>query len=92
MTNLRRLKSDIATVERREMADKTMSNNRDKNDASTQERRFESDKTMGKNRAKNDETTADRREIKDANGPQGALAIFLLILIVFAIGFYFIFF
>ena len=65
MTNLRRLKSDIATIDKREMADKAKSDNRDRNDALTQERRFEADKTMNENRAKNDEITANRREIKD---------------------------
>jgi hypothetical protein len=91
MTNNQRMKNDMATDNRREVADKTLSKSRDRNDALTQERRFKADKTMGMNRARNDEITAERREIKDANSPKGALAIFLLILIVLAIGSYFIF-
>jgi len=92
MTNNPRIKNDIATDDRREAADKTLSNNRDRNDALTQERRFKADKTMRENRARNDGITADRREIKDANSPKWALAIFLLVLIVLVIGSYFILF
>ncbi|MDP4039813.1 MAG: hypothetical protein Q8P57_04525 [Candidatus Pacearchaeota archaeon] len=68
MTNKQRMKSDIATDERREATDKALSKNRDKNDALTQERRFEADATLRKNRAINDGITADRREIKDEKG------------------------
>jgi hypothetical protein len=91
MINNQRIKNDMATDNRREAADKTLNNNRDRNDALTQERRFKADKVMGKNRARNDKRTVDRRERKDANSPKGALAIFLLILIILAIGVYFIF-
>ena len=91
MKQLQRMKNDRVTTERREMTDKTLSNSRDRNDALTQERRFESDKKLRDNRNRNDEITSKRREIKDAKSPKGALAIFLLILIVLAIGSYFIF-
>ena len=66
MANLRRLKNDIATMDKREEADKVKSDNRNRNDALTQERRFEADKTMNEKRTKNDEITADRRVIRDA--------------------------
>jgi len=79
MTNLRRLKSDIATIDKREEADKVTSHNRDRNDASTQERRFEADKTMDENRAKNDEITANRRETKDLANQDMAKAISLIV-------------
>lgn len=92
MNTLKRLKNDVATIDKREEADKAKSEDRDRNDALTQERRFEADKTMAENRSRNDEATIDRREIKDAKGPQGALAVFLLILIVLAVGSYFTFF
>ncbi|NCN99384.1 hypothetical protein COU62_01950 [Candidatus Pacearchaeota archaeon CG10_big_fil_rev_8_21_14_0_10_35_219] len=91
MKNKQRMKNDLATDNRREAVDRTLSNNRNRNDALTQERRFESDKTLNKNRARNDEITTKRREIRDANSPKGVLAIFLLILIVLVIGSYFIF-
>ena len=66
MTNLRRLKSDITTIDKREMVDRAKSDNRNRNDALTQERRFEADKTMSEERARNDKITANRREMKDA--------------------------
>jgi hypothetical protein len=91
MENIRRMKNDLATDERRETADRTLSKERDRNDALTQERRFKADKTMGKNRASNDEITVDRRKKKDANSPKRALVVFLLILIFLAVGTYFIF-
>jgi len=91
MANLQRLKNDMKTDNRREAADKTMSNDRDRNDALTQERRFKADKTMSENRIRNDEITADRRELKDANSPKWALAIFLLMVIILVFGVYFIF-
>ena len=91
MTNIQRMRNDLATDNRREVADKTLSNDRDRNDALTQERRFKADKKLRDNRNRNDEITVKRREIKNANSPKGALAIFLLILIVLAIGSYFIF-
>ena len=55
------------------------------NDELTKERRFKTDKTMAENRLRNDEITANRRGIKDGK-PGMALAIFLLILVVLAIG------
>jgi hypothetical protein len=60
MTN-RQIQSDIATEDRREMADKTLHDNRVRNDSLTRERRYMTDRTMDKSRAKNDETTANRR-------------------------------
>ena len=65
MTTIQRMKSDLTTMDRREMVDRAMVNSRDRNDALTQERRFEADATLKKNRAKNDEITAERREVKD---------------------------
>ncbi|MDP3917240.1 MAG: hypothetical protein Q8Q42_03045 [Nanoarchaeota archaeon] len=91
MINQQRKANDMATNETRETTDRALSKSRDKNDALTQERRFEADATLKKNRAKNDEITADRRETKDANSPKGALAIFLLILIILSVGVYLIF-
>ena len=61
------MKSDIETIDKREMADKTVRDNRNKNDEVTAERRFKADETLQKNRLKNDEITAHRREIKDEN-------------------------
>jgi hypothetical protein len=91
MTNLRRLKSDISTIDKREMADKVKSDNRDRNDALTQERRFEADATLKKNRERNDEITADRRVTKDWANQDMALAISLFLLIILAVGIFFIF-
>jgi hypothetical protein len=90
MTNRQRMKSDIATIDRREMTDKTTRDNRIRNDKITGERRFKADKTVEKSRLRNDEITANRREIKDGN-MNTALAISLLILIVLAVGAYFVF-
>jgi hypothetical protein len=85
MTEKQRMKSDIATMDRRDAADKILIDSRDKNDALTQERRFEADKTMNQHRLKNDELTADRRDMEDVrNGkPSLVLAAFLLISVVF---------
>ena len=84
MTEMQRMKSDIATMDRREAADKVLIGSRDKNDALTQERRFEADKTMSQNRLKNDELTADRRDMEDVrNGkPSVILAAYVLISVV----------
>ena len=67
MKNTQREKSDIATMGRRKMADKTTKDNRNRNDALTQERRFKADKTVEMSRFRNDELTANRRDIKDGN-------------------------
>jgi len=91
MTNLRRLKSDIATVDKRETADKITIDGRNKNDMLTQERRFEADATLRKNRERNDGITADRREMKDIN-KEMAIAISLIGLIVLSVVVYFTFF
>jgi hypothetical protein len=83
MTNLRRLKSDIATVDKRETADKVKSDNRNRNDELTRERRDKADKTVIDNRARNDQTTADRREIKDDKRDMAlAMSLVLIALIV----------
>jgi len=86
MAKLRRLKSDMATTDKRKMADKAKSDSRDRNDVLTQERRSEEDATLNKNRERNDETTANRRRIKDSNHSKWTLIIFLLVLITLAIG------
>lgn len=90
MTTIQRMKSDTATIDRREIADKTTRDNRIRNDKITGKRRFRADNTVTKNRLRNDEITANRREIKDGN-PSIALAISLLIVVVLAVGAYFIF-
>lgn len=90
MTNRQRMKNDMTTMNRREMADQTRKDNRIKNDELTKEKRFNADKTMEGNRLRNDEITANRREINDRN-PGRDLAIFLLILLVLIVGAYLIF-
>ena len=90
MANLQRMKSDTATGDRREMADRTVRDNRIRNDELTRERRLRADKTMIDNRLRNDEMTSNRRKINDRN-PWRTIAIFLLILTVLAVGAYFIF-
>ncbi len=65
MTTIQRFESDMATIERRETADKTLSDSRNRNDILTQERRFNVDKIRGEKRLRNDEMTANRRETKD---------------------------
>jgi len=83
MTTIQRIRSDIATTDRRATTDQTVSDKRYRNDKLTRERRAKADKTVVENRTRNDETTANRREVKD--GKVGiALAIFLLILVVFS--------
>jgi len=80
METSQRRKNDRATSQRREMTDKTLSNNRDKNDELTQERRFETDKKLRESRNRNDGLTADRRELKDTNR-EGFFALSILVLI-----------
>jgi len=90
MTNRERRKNDRATTERREEADRTLSDNRDRNDALTQERRFKADKTMSDNRTRNDEITANRREMKDGNGEMVlAISFALIVLTVVALFIFF---
>lgn len=84
------MESDIATMDRRDVVDRTLRDNRNKNDDLTKERRSKADKTMHDNRLKNDEITSDRRELKDGNLGM-ALEVSLVILLVLAIGAYFIF-
>ena len=85
MTNTQRMESDLATMGKREMKDRTTIDRRNRNDALTQERRFEADKHKGENRARNDEITANRREIKDINRDM-VLAISLFLLIILSVG------
>jgi len=92
MINKQRRHNDLATMDKREAADKTMNDNRNKNDALTQERRLEADKTMNENRARNDELTSIRREIKDSKNQKGTWALLVLILVLLAMSSYFIFF
>jgi len=84
------MKNDILTIDKREMADRTLSDNRNRNDQLTQERRFQADKLMSESRVRNDEMTANRREIKDEN-PNMVIATSLLIMTAFMIGVFFVF-
>jgi len=81
MANAQRTKNDTATIDRREMTDKTKRDNRTRNDELTIERRQKADKIMDEHRLRNDEMTADRRKINDRN-PWRTLAISLLILAI----------
>ena len=65
MTTIQRIRSDIATTDRRATTDQTVSDKRYRNDKLTRERRAKADKTVVENRTRNDETTANRREVKD---------------------------
>jgi hypothetical protein len=87
MTTIQRINSDIATLDKREIADKTIKDNRIRNDDLTRERRSKADRIMDEHRLKNDETTANRREMKDGN-KNLAFATFLLIVAVITFGAY----
>lgn len=71
MITNQRVRSDIATMERRETADNLKKDNRDKNDELTTERRFDVDngetakKTMRNSRDKNDYSTREKRFEED---------------------------
>jgi hypothetical protein len=91
MTNRQRMESDTATTDRRDMADKTMRDNRIRNDELTKERRDRADKTMEDKRSRNDEMTTNRRRVNDRN-PWRTLAISLLLLAVLVVGAYLLFF
>ena len=67
MTNMQRMKSDMATIDRRDLADETVRHNRVKNDELTNKRREKADESMEEKRLRNDEMTANRRETKDGN-------------------------
>ena len=62
-----RLNNDTATIDKREMTDKTLSDNRNRNDEVTLSRRYKKDKgsmasrTLTNSRNKNDAITAVRR-------------------------------
>lgn len=92
MTNRQRMENDTMTIDRRDMEDKTISDNRIRNDGLTRERRYNADKAMEKSRTRNDEITAERREVKDGNFST-ILAVSLLISIfaVLAVEVFFIF-
>ncbi len=78
MTNIQRTKSDMATIDKRDIVDKELKDHRDANDALTKERREKADVKMDESRLKNDELTAERRETKDEN-VNTALVMSLLI-------------
>jgi hypothetical protein len=85
MTNLQRMRSDMVTIDRREIEDDAVRENRRKNDELTGERRFKADRAIQKDRLRNDELTINRRETKD--GTLGmTLAIFFTVLIVLTVG------
>jgi len=90
ITEKQRMENDIATMDKRNIADETMRDNRNKNDELTRERRFDADNTMDKNRLRNDRITANRREIKDENW-NTVFAIFLLTVVAVAVGTFFLF-
>lgn len=90
MANQQRTKNDTATIDRREMADKTRRDNREKNDELTAERRNKADRIMEEKRLRNDKMTASRREINDRN-PWRTFVIALLILAILAVGAYFLY-
>ena len=58
MTNIQRMKSDLATEDRREIEDERVRENRLRNDDLTEERRTKADKIVDMSRLRNDETTA----------------------------------
>ena len=89
MTAIQRMKSDIATTDRREMEDEAVRDHRQKNDEITMERRFKADRDMEHSRIRNDELTANRRETKDGS-PAIALTVLLLMLLSFGVGAFFI--
>ncbi len=90
MTDRQRIENDKITTDKREIADKTMSDNRIRNDDLTRERRLKADKTMYEHRLKNDQLTNTRREINDGNRGMN-FALFLLFCIILGILVYFIF-
>ena len=67
MTNIQRMRSDLATIDKREIADKATRDDRIKNDELTTNRRSKADrketadKTTVNSRIKNDELTGERR-------------------------------
>lgn len=90
MANRQRKKNDVATGDRREMADRARIDNRNKNDELTRERRLNADRIMRENRLRNDEMTSHRRKMNDRN-PWRTLAISLLLIAALAIGAYYFF-
>jgi len=78
------------TMDNRDMADKTLKENRERNDLLTSERRFESDVALRKNRERNDEITAHRKALRNKNRDQ-VIAVSLVIAMGLAIWAYFIF-
>ena len=89
--NKQRKKNDLATTDRREIADETRRDNRSKNDELTIERREKADKIREEHRLRNDEITNNRRKMNDRN-PWKTLVVSLLILAVLSIAAYVFFF
>lgn len=83
MANAQRTKSDTATTDRRQVADKIRRDNRIHNDELTIKRRNKADKIMDDKRLRNDEMTSNRRKINDRN-PWRTFAITILILAILA--------
>lgn len=90
MTEMQRMKSDLVTLNKREVADKAVIGSRIKNDELTQARRIKVDKAVGKSRLKNDEETANRRETKDVTSGMD-LVLFFGVVILVLVGSYFLF-
>lgn len=71
MTSTQRMKNDLDTMDRRELADEAKWDNRAKNDELTGERRFKADRKdpadliTEKHRLKNDEATEEKRSHAD---------------------------
>ena len=71
MTQEQRMENDVATMDRRELADHIMRSSRNKNDELTIERRYKADKgsitgrAVQNSRNKNDELTIERRDKAD---------------------------
>lgn len=89
MTNRQRMKSDIATMDRRYIEDQTTKDNQNKNDKLTVERRSKAAKTLSNKRIRNDELTVERRSKKDESLSLPFL-VFLFTLAVLGAGVYFI--
>jgi len=87
---MQRMKSDMVTMDKREIADKTIEESRIRNDDLTRERRYKADRTQDMNRLRNDEATADRREIEDGSRTRN-FVVSLVLLSALAVVAYFIF-
>ena len=85
---MQRVKNDVATSDKRDVADKITSDDRNRNDELTKERRVKADKTIEQNRLRNDNITVNRRGVKDRNK---SVAAAILLLIFLAVGTFLIF-